>query len=194
MENPRTKNTLVRKTPQSLFPCVSGMLGSIVHMKCTTRRNYRILHIRSLCFFIASVRLQPYMVTKRFQKGFVTFAIIAFFVVSVLGLSYGMPMDSNGQMSNCPFMGITALCKMNPLEHMNAWQNLFAAIPSKAANPLAALLLLALFAVVFLRDFWNVKKHQPVAIFRQRFREKTFVAHTSLQEAFSSGILNPKLF
>jgi len=133
------------------------------------------------------------MVTKRIQKGFVTFAIVAFFAVGVLGLTYGMPMDSSGQMSNCPFLGVTALCKMNPMEHMAAWQNMFAAVPSKTAPELAALLLLALFVVAFLKDIWNSKKLELVPVFSQRFREKTFVVSSPLQELFSSGILHPKI-
>ena len=135
-----------------------------------------------------------YMVTKRVQKGFVAFAIMAFFAVGILGLTYGMPMDSTGQMSNCPFLGVTALCKMNPLEHMAAWQNMFAAVPSKTAATLATLLLLALSAIVFFKDIWNVKKLELVAVFSQRFREKKFVVRNPLQEAFSSGILHPKIF
>jgi hypothetical protein len=134
------------------------------------------------------------MAVSRIQKGVVAFAIMAFFAVGILGLTYGMPMDSSGQMSNCPFLGVTALCKMNPLAHMAAWQNMFAAVPSKTAGALAALFLLALFAVALLRDFWNIKELKLVPVVSQRFREKIFVVSSSLQEAFSSGILHPKIF
>ncbi len=108
------------------------------------------------------------MVTKRVQKGFVSFAIVAFFAVGVLGLTYGMPTDSSGQMSNCPFLGVTTV--------------------------LATFLLLALFVVAFLKNIWNSKKLELVPVFSQRFREKTFIVRSPLQELFSNGILHPKIF
>ncbi|MEK7107478.1 MAG: hypothetical protein AAB899_04820, partial [Patescibacteria group bacterium] len=49
------------------------------------------------------------MLTSNIQKTIVLLGIIAFVTVGILGIgNFGMMADANGQMSNCPFMGVTA--------------------------------------------------------------------------------------
>lgn len=125
------------------------------------------------------------------------FFLIAATITVLFASSAGMPgmtTNADGHMSNCPLMGVAALCNMSPLEHIAAWQNIFAALPFKKAAALASLLLLVSFTIFFLRDFWDTSRLQSVAVHRQRFRRRARNVHDEIQEAFSDGILNPKVF
>lgn len=108
--------------------------------------------------------------------------LIVFFLVGSLGLVLlGVNTDFDKQMSTCPLMGMSVLCQMSPIEHSAAWQSMFVAVS-------------VFIVVVFLRFF--------------SFFHKTFLAHTysawslikvvdvrdPLQQAFSDGILNPKIY
>lgn len=125
-------------------------------------------------------------------------ALAAALLAGNMGLShFGMSTDADGNMttSNCPFMfGQTAICTMSPLEHIAAWQSMFASLPAGAISILGVLLLAA-----FIYRF-NWAKLQFYAS-KASFRARRFALHhtyilssTSLQELFSNGILNPKVF
>lgn len=135
---------------------------------------------------------------SQIPKVFVFFAIAAFLAVGILGLSkFGMPTNADGQMENCPFMnmgGGSVVCKMTPFEHMATWQSMFTSLPLKDIFVLASLLLLVVVAVFLTKKLWGSHELELVSLHRQRFRDKTFFAHSPLLEAFSNGILNPKLF
>ncbi len=134
------------------------------------------------------------MLATKIQKTIVLLGIIAFIAVGILGIgSFGMPAGANGQMSDCPFMGVAAVCKMNSFEHIGAWQSMFATIPFKEISTLV-LLLLAGFSVFLWRDFWNTKWIQFASGYSWHFRGRAFVTRNELQEALSSGILHPKIF
>ena len=134
---------------------------------------------------------------SQIPKAFVFFAIMAFLAVGILGLSkFGMPTGPDGQMQNCSFMnmGGSVVCKMTPFEHMAAWQSMFTSLPLKDISVLASLLLLVAVVVFLTKKLWGSQELELVSLHKQRFRDKTFFAHSPLQEAFSNGILNPKLF
>lgn len=126
-------------------------------------------------------------------------AVFVFLSVSFLGLSHAnMPMgeDGNMTMSNCPFMsGQAVVCNMDPLEHIAAWQNMFTSIPQQDIATLL-LILLASLALVFI---WTRQRRRiPITdslstLGRVRAKEYIPIAN-SLQELFSNGILNPKLY
>ncbi len=130
-------------------------------------------------------------------KYVVLFAITSGFVfVSLFGLSLGMSMQSNGKMSDCPFMNNTAsICNMSPLEHIAAWQSFFSALPLKEKMSLIfSLVAFALALFLLPRFFQKFLKYQNLFYLqRYRYLQKVFIRHP-LQEAFSSGILNPKIF
>lgn len=127
------------------------------------------------------------------KKYFLLAAVITLLFAGSVGMP-GMSMNVEGQMSNCPFMGVTVVCTMSPLEHMAAWQNMFAALPLKDMAALASLLILAVFTAFFLRDVWDTSQLHLVAAHRQRFRRRTYSVRSELQDAFSNGILHPKVF
>ena len=105
-----------------------------------------------------------------------------------------MNMNSGGQMTNCPTMGTAAICQMNPLEHIAAWQNLFIFTPNQ--NNILTLLLLLLAAT-----FWFLRMFVRYAISSlnifppgRHYARASASFRTPLQELFSNGILHPKIF
>ena len=129
----------------------------------------------------------------------IVMAIAAWTLVSVFSLPHftmNMSMDADGNMSmmDCYMPGMTAVCTMSPLEHIARWQGMFASTP---AQSLTLSLLLLVLAVVL--GFICIKQTHspPLALQKARLsprRRKYVPLHSSLQELFSSGILNPKLF
>lgn len=133
---------------------------------------------------------------QNIAKPLLIIAFLVFFFVGLLGLSHFSMINPYWQMTNCPLMGMPVLCQMNPLQHIAAWQSVFTALPNHN-NVLATLLLLltfafGIFAGYFYRntDLVGTLQSGPRFIYQKKFL--TFVS--SLQEAFSSGILHPKIF
>ncbi len=99
------------------------------------------------------------------------------------------------QVPGCPFMIDTSVvCSMNPLQHIEAWQHLFTAIPSVGIT--ALILLLSALALCISPVFSQFLKHPRVeSLFRiPAPRTLNVFRQNYLQEIFSQGILNPKLF
>jgi len=128
-----------------------------------------------------------------FIKAILVVAFIALLSFGPFGLSHSMMGMDSSMNSNCPFMpGMTALCNMGPLEHLAAWQGMFASLPFQ--NPILFLLLiLCAFSLV-----WNLWKefHPPDRgrVFLHLLHRRNILPAPALQELFSSGILNPKVF
>jgi hypothetical protein len=143
------------------------------------------------------------MGTGKFLKASVKYSLVlgmfVFLLVGFFGLSHNnMATSSDGQMSsgNCFMPGMTeVLCQMNSLEHIAAWQNMFTAVPSQndILLLLASLLTLALGALF--------TTHHSTAPPKTLVSQTSFVYYKRyvpvldpLQEAFSNGILHPKIF
>ncbi len=102
--------------------------------------------------------------------------------------------DGTMTMSNCPFGGHSmAICKQNPMEHIQEWQSMFTTLPVKDVLTLLSMLL-ALFALLKLRQVFSVPKIPQADSYINLFYLHRPPIFNSLQEAFSSGILNPKIF
>ncbi len=125
------------------------------------------------------------------RKSILLFSAALFLIVSMPGMAGMLSMDEQGNMPSCPYMSGAAICKMNPLEHVAAWQSMFTALPSSTGT--MAILLFSLLAIVFIRIAWNVNPVELALIYTHRFRNKPPIPR-ALQEAFSRGILNPKAF
>ncbi|PJE64539.1 MAG: hypothetical protein COU90_01725 [Candidatus Ryanbacteria bacterium CG10_big_fil_rev_8_21_14_0_10_43_42] len=133
------------------------------------------------------------------SKYLLLFAVLAFFLVSFFGLGHtNMATGPDGQMSssNCFMPGMTAsLCQMNPFEHIATWQSMFTAIPSQSDFVLLLFALLALSAF-FIRSYQSMAPPQALVLLQPVFayyKRRMPIMH-SLQEAFSNGILHPKIF
>ena len=131
-------------------------------------------------------------------KGLILVLLTIFFFVGFLGFGHTeMPMVMEGQMNTtCPFMpGMSSLCHMDPLEHLTAWQNIFAAIPSQLGLFVALLLLIISVIVVRRIQIPDIPTPFLHSISSQVLYSKTYIPIVSpLQEAFSNGILHSKIF
>lgn len=121
--------------------------------------------------------------------------LIALMFVGGFGVfHFGMDMDMDGGMSGCPSVGMAAMCEMNPLEHISAWQGAFTTLPYTNTLTLLIISLLALFfSLVWIGRIPIRLPLAPVRPVRYTRRGEKPVIHL-FQELFSSGILNPKLF
>lgn len=131
--------------------------------------------------------------TNRAARYCIPLAVVALFFAASIGISHaGMSMDENGHMHDCPFMGMTAICQMNPLEHIAAWQSRFATLTVKESLTMMLLALLAL-AIPALWQRLRVPIVQRTNALR--FRESAApITSNYLADALSNGILHPKVF
>ena len=144
------------------------------------------------------------MYTGCMYSGFLKkLAFSAFMLVSLAFLSwslvgpmhiFGMQMDGHNQTSKCVFDGLTGTCMMNPLEHIALWQSLFDVVPVEIVA--ASLLSLTLVFVVFLGKL-RLNDLSRSEFARQKFYvrlRRNSSLFDFLEQVFSQGILNPKLF
>lgn len=135
-----------------------------------------------------------------YTKALLVFTVLAFLFVGFFGIGHAnvaMHHTEDMQSGNCFVPGMTATpCHMSPLEHVATWQSMFIAIGSPN-NILLLLTILAVLAVgaalLFLQKMSIDTFVCRVRCSLQRQPVFAFALHP-LQEAFSSGILHPKLF
>lgn len=98
-------------------------------------------------------------------------------------------------MPGCPFMNESAvLCTMYPIQHLTAWQHMFTATPVVEAMLLLSLIIaLALARTELLSWLWKIPELE-LSYRRTITPDETYSSTNYLQEIFSQGILNPKLF
>ena len=115
--------------------------------------------------------------------------------VLVFGLfQFGMSMDMSKPIVNCPFSSHSmSICKMNPLEHIQEWQNMFTTLPTKSALPLL-FMILASVALSVLRFGSRFSISEPTLAFSYVPKVTTSRIFSPLKAAYSQGILNPKVF
>ena len=125
--------------------------------------------------------------------GFFLFALVSSFALAYLHTRSMVAMDM--PMTGCPFMneGVPVLCTMTPLEHIEAWQHMFLAIPATGILLLLCLVLLAICIPYFYIHKWSPQSLRVFNTSPPRIPNK-LVFQSYIQEAFASGILNPKLF
>ena len=130
-------------------------------------------------------------------KTFFTLALITVLMMSFLGISHmGMTMGADGKMTQapCPFMNGSGICNMSPLEHIAMWQSLFTSTLQQFNPVLQLLLLIVSIALGF---SWRRYLYPPPDNVHKQFRRYSRcdqIPTSFLQELFSQGILNPKLF
>lgn len=136
-----------------------------------------------------------------FQKLAVFFLALGFFAfvtLSIFGLGHmsGMTASENGDMAGCIFTGKTMLCKMSVVEHISLWQSMLTVAPQEN------LMLLALFTLFIAVIFMTKNIPVPLDLSRGETQIRRFYLkeHSNLsffnplKEAFSQGILNPKIY
>lgn len=122
-------------------------------------------------------------------------ALLALLMLGAAGVQHvGMNMHGDGQMVPCPFMGEGAICDMNPLEHIAAWQSAFAASFQKdSGGALALILFAALLVLAWWRRLFTGGDPPLLRRWHSAIREGVRKPDP-LQEAFSNGVLHPKEF
>ncbi len=104
-------------------------------------------------------------------KSLAVVGILAFFFLGFLGFGHFGMTGPGWQSSTCPFMGIAAFCRMNPLEFTLLLGLLIALVPSFAIQNLR----------LIKKKLLLYRTHLPVIL-------------TPLKAAFSDGILHPKIY
>ena len=103
-----------------------------------------------------------------------------------------MPQGADAPATPCPFM---QRCAANPVAHIDAWQNLFAALPHTL--DLSLLFLMVLGGMLFVLLSFVAVAAPPLRLARARLRgpeSDNVLLSRQLLHAFATGILNPKLF
>jgi hypothetical protein len=139
--------------------------------------------------------------TKNILNFLLILGISAFLVVGIFGMSLAsdMKMKSDGTMGGCLFDGQAEICPMTIAEHLSRWQSMFAAIPTKADFLIT---LFALISAVGSLLLFSLRRRWLLLVFsrlsdRWRFYLKqnpNISLFNPLREAFSQGILNPKIY
>lgn len=106
-------------------------------------------------------------------------------------LEFGM--NVNKSMANCPFNAHSeAMCQMNPMEHIQEWQNAFTVLPTK--NIVSMFLFILAFILIGRFAFSNRFLVQKSSFLFLKNIINSFRIFNPLKDAFSNGILNPKIF
>lgn len=119
-----------------------------------------------------------------------TLLLASLLLVGSLGVSHaGMSMNMDDNMSDCPFMPGVSICSMSPIEMIAASQSFLSNITLNQ-DPFLLLVSVALIITAFPQFFSPPKlslRHKPI-------KKRLVVRSSFLEDAFSNGILNPKLF
>ena len=124
------------------------------------------------------------------------------FILALFALLFStaclLSMDKLGLTSHCPLMSghSASLCKMNPLEHIQEWQSAFTVTPVEAFSIALLSLLLISFAIPNIHVWKNILRSLSSSLFvrKRHISLQVLKIHDQFQEAFSSGVLNPKTF
>lgn len=137
---------------------------------------------------------------KKFSRFLLVFAIIAFYSVAFFGASksmMGMDHRDDGSMGGCLFIGIEEICKMTFAEHFAEWQSMFTATVAKnTLTDMLSLLLVLVFvaAAIFKRNRFLLFSYCTVRYRLYTRQNPHLPLFIHLKEAFSQGILNPKIY
>lgn len=129
------------------------------------------------------------------KKLFISLVLLAFLIVGLFGLfHFTMNMNDGGQTHGCPLMNVATLCTMNPFTHIAVWQNMFISSFSKDIFSLLTLTLLVILFAFTPRGWGRGNKTPSLSVRTWCPISQIFITKNPLQEAFSSGILHPKIF
>lgn len=126
------------------------------------------------------------------------FLIVAVAILwsGTFGLLYHMnDVKMDGNMEGCLFDGPAEICAMNYSEHIATWQSMFTILPQNVN--LINLLVLTILSIILLFLWRNLFKLFKSITARWRFYVKQYNQidiFNSLKEAFSQGIINPKIY
>ncbi len=121
--------------------------------------------------------------------------LLTFVFISVFGMNMTMTMQKDGKMSNCPFMmnNSSSFCQMSVAEHIQKWQEMFAAI---ASRQISISFILAALLIPFIYSLTQLTLAPPLTQIFQRYSKEhpDIRAFNPLLSAFSNGILHPQVY
>ena len=125
-----------------------------------------------------------------------SFTLLTFFLgtmfFSLFHMSMGM--DMSGRMTNCPFMSHEeVICPMNLADHIGAWKSVFLSV-APALTLLLAVAGVAVFVAAVAPNLLRKIQYASPPLCRWLETSTYTFSYRSLQELFSNGILNPKLY
>lgn len=137
---------------------------------------------------------------KRISNFITLFVLFSFLIIGGFGLSHSLSMEmkGDGTMGGCMFDGQAAICPMTFVEHISRWQGVFTVVPQKSTVVIQLLALTSAFVIAA----FAFRQHLLLSLFSY-FSERWRIyvknnPHLPLfdhvREAFSQGILNPKIY
>jgi|SRR3989344_2289197 len=119
---------------------------------------------------------------------------IAFILALAFSFSFSVGMmtmhtDDKGNMSDCPFMGVDAICQMGIFEHIGTFQSMFTGIPGKSILITIILALVLVSLPVIQRS--GIPPDNIRFFTKESLQLPTF---NKILLALSDGIIQPKLF
>ena len=132
------------------------------------------------------------LLSMKLIAGTILLFLLGTMFFSLFHMSMGM--DMSGGMTDCPFMThAEVICPMNLADHIGAWKSVFTSIA-----PTLTLLLAVAGVAVFIASIApnllrKIQYASPPMYRWHQVRTYTF-PYRPLQELFSNGILNPKLY
>jgi hypothetical protein len=137
--------------------------------------------------------------TKKFARVLLGLALVSFLSVAFFGISQtvmGMEKQSDGNMSGCLFSGKAEICTMTFSEHVGHWQAMFTTTaPQKVLSFVLLILAVVFVAVAILKRNLLLLSSYHATRWRLYIKQNPNLSlFNPLREAFSSGILHPKIF
>lgn len=102
-----------------------------------------------------------------------------------------MRADEMGGMSNCPWMSLSAICRMNIFEHISIFQSLFMGVPTKAIG--LVLVLLSAFLITYAAEIFKVSS-PPMALKFFLKESRRLPNFNPVLAAIADGTVQPKLY
>lgn len=138
------------------------------------------------------------IISKKIDKLFVVALLLLFVVAMLLSFAFMdfiMAANSDGSMSYCPFRMSGSLCNMNFQEHLTLTKLTFTAVPQKVSLIYFLYLAAAFIITLSISQHW-VQAYLKFLYSRQLLYAKSTAVSIviPIQEAFSQGIINPKIF
>lgn len=129
------------------------------------------------------------------MKRLTLIALFTFIFITLFGLNLSMNMDKDGKMPNCPTMSnSSAICQMSTTEHIARWQAMFTATYQSGNLFLLAALFTVAFIYISFKRQTDLKSSLDSAYRYYLYKQPEAKLFNYLTQAFSDGILHPKIY
>lgn len=128
-----------------------------------------------------------YRIALLSNKFLLIILVVAFAVISIFGLwnHYNMEMNGTETADTCSF--VAQPCDMNLREHIAMWQSFFTA-------PNISYLTYLLLIAAFILSYFIIPKPKQILKAWHYLKHNFVISFNYLIQAFSQGILNPKVY